>query len=97
MSVTVEGQVCRVRALSKRLVFFDLLCSHESVQDAAASGACQGSGDGGGVDAAEAATAAAAALPAAAPAGASPEEQWVEVMAKESEFDGTQDARDTIR
>lgn len=78
MAVTVRGQVCRVRALSKRLVFFDLHCSPDDGAEAARGDGAQHAG----------------VLPTAAAERA---EQWVEVMAKASEWDGVQEARDTIR
>jgi hypothetical protein len=82
--IKLQGQVCRVRSLSKRLVFFDVLLDNEAAEVPA--GATASGAPAAGADAA-----------AAAAAASAHRERWVEVIAKASEFDRVQAARDAIR
>jgi hypothetical protein len=90
--VVVQGQVCRTRALSKRLIFFDLLLSSGNDEEAAG-------GRSGGAAAADGGAAAAggAAPPGPPPPRPPPPERWVEVVAKAAAFARVQEARDEIR
>lgn len=93
--VTLEGQVCRIRSLSKRLTFMDLCC-----RDAPAAAATAATGSGGAApDAAAGAAAAptnALQQPQLQPRAAA-SERWVEVIAKVSEWEGAAAVRDGIR
>jgi hypothetical protein len=106
----IEGQICRIRGLSKRLVFYDMLLSRPPAPVSPEA-------PRGGSTAAVAAAAAAAAPPAAAasptaaalppsapppaaappPGTSDPPERWVEVVVKSTEFDDVQGARDAMR
>lgn len=88
--VILVGQVCRVRALSKRLIFFDLLLSAESPRDGAAAEPTPS-------DAAAPLPPPSGAGSGSEPGGGHARERWVEVIAKASEWDGAQEARDAIR
>jgi hypothetical protein len=83
---TIVGQVCCVRALSKKLVFYDVVTQSSHAPRSAAELAPTGTGDG--------VPPAPQQLPSLQAAA---EERWVEVIVKASHFDRVLEARDSIR
>lgn len=93
--VSLEGQVCRMRALSKRLVFFDFMLTPQSAAGLPAAEA--GAGGADTPQQAQPPPGAACGEQPAAPQQQPGVERWVEVIAKHSLWDGVQAARDGIR